>query len=237
MSETYPNQAVQMRDAQPSVTTNPMTGRAVPKDPRWPAIVALLAVAFLITALPSRYQTTPTWFPWTIVGIVTVAMLLVAAFPASILWRRVERTVVLSAAFISCLLGAFADAKLVTDMITHHHGYSSVTLLESATTIFVTNILIFALLYWQLDLGGPPARDAGLSGHPDFRFAQSEDDARWRPGFVDYLYVAFASSTSFQPPDHARPVSHRAKILIMLQASISLTTLFLIASRAIATLS
>jgi hypothetical protein len=237
MPETYPNQATQMRDAQPSVTTNPITGLAAPKDPRWPAIVALLAVAVLITALPSRYQSTPAWFPWAIVGIVTAAMLMVAVFPSSIVWRRVERFVVLSVALIACLLAVFADTKLVIDMITHHHGYSSVTLLESATEIFVTNILIFGLLYWQLDLGGPAAQDAGLSGHPDFRFAQSEDDAHWRPGFVDYLYVAFASSTSFQPPDHARPVSHRAKILIMLQASISLTTLFLIASRAIATLS
>jgi hypothetical protein len=208
----------------------------VPKDPRWPAIVALLIVVFLIIHLPNRYQATPTWSLWVITGIVIAAMLAVTAFPTSNFWRRTERIVILAAAAISCLLGIIAGAKLVLDMIIHQHGYSSVTLLASATALFLTNILIFGLIYWQLDLGGPPARDAGFSGDPDFDFAQSEKNKRWRPGFVDYLYISYASSTSFQAPDHARPVSHRIKLLIILQGLISLTTLFLIAARAIATL-
>lgn len=206
-------------------------------ESRWPAIVALLGVLALVEALPSRYEILPNWTPWVLVGIVLAAMLAVTLRPESLLFHRIERSVILSVAGIICLLGLNAVARLVIDMVTHHHNYSSVTLLESATSIWTVNVLAFALIYWQLDRDGPAGRAAGAVGPPDFRFAQEEDNENWRPGFVDYLFIAFAASTSFQPPDHARPVTHRVKLLIMFQESLSLTTLFLIASRAIATLS
>lgn len=191
----------------------------------------------LVSALPSRYQLLPSWFPWAIAAVVIASMLMVTFMPTSLLWHRVERMVVLSVATVATLLGANAAIRLVIDMVTHKHGYSSITLLESATEIWTVNILVFALIYWQLDSGGPEGRAARASGPPDFHFAQSEDDQTWTAGFVDYFFIAFTASTSFQPPDHARPVSPRAKLLLMYQESLSLTTLFLIASRAIATLS
>jgi hypothetical protein len=206
-------------------------------ESRWPAILALVGVLALVTALPSRYAFLPNWVPWTLGGIVLASMVTVTLWPTRLFWHRAERAVVLSVGGLICLLGINAVARLVIDMITHHHNYSSITLLESATEIWTVNILAFALIYWQLDRAGPAGRASGATGPPDFRFAQEEDDETWRPGFVDYLFVAFAASTSFQPPDHARPVTHRIKLLLMLQESLSLTTLFLIASRAIATLS
>jgi hypothetical protein len=167
-------------------------------------------------------------------------MLTVTFMPTSIFWHRVERAVVLTFAGITTFMMLLAVLHLVGDMITHKQGFSSITLLESATVIWTVNVLVFALIYWQLDRGGAEARAAGVAGWPDFSFAQTKDthaQGAWEPWFVDYLYLAFTNSTSFTPPDHARPTSHRAKVLLMLQASVSLGTLFLIASRAIATLS
>jgi hypothetical protein len=209
-------------------------------EPRWPVILTLTLLVALIELLPSRYALGPSWMPWTLYGIVVASMLAVTFAPTSILWHRVERAIVLMFFVLVCGLNLMTVLRLVGDMITHKHGFSSITLLESATVIWTVNVILFALLYWQLDRGGAEARAAGAAGQPDFTFAQTKDvegaDA-WAPWFVDYLFLAFTNSTSFTPPDHARPSTHRAKVLLMLQASISLATLFLIASRAIATLS
>jgi hypothetical protein len=209
-------------------------------EPRWPVILTLTLLVALIELLPGRYRLGPPWMPWTLYAIVVASMLAVMFAPTSIFWHRVERAVVLTFFILVCSLNLLAVLKLVGDMITHKHGFSSITLLESATVIWTVNVILFALLYWQLDRGGAEARAADVAGTPDFGFAQSKDAERpsgWEPWFVDYLFLAFTNSTSFTPPDHARPTSHRAKVLLMLQASISLATLFLIASRAIATLS
>ena len=220
-----------------------MTAPSIPAgraEPRWPAIVALLAVLGLVQLLPSRYQFTPSWFPWTVIGIIVAVMLAVTFVPTSVLWHRVERAIVLGLFTLVCALNVVAVGRLVGDMITHRHGYNALTLLESGAVIWTVNVLLFALLYWQLDRAGPEARAAGASGVADFHFAQSyagDEPSGWEPRFVDYLYVAFATSTAFGPPDHARPVSRRAKVMLMLQAVISLVTLVLIASRAVSTLS
>jgi hypothetical protein len=193
----------------------------------------------LVQLLPSRYQFGPPWFPWAAVGIVVAFMLAVTFAPTNVLLHRIERVIVLALFVLVGAMNALAVARLVGDMITHRHGYSGITLLESGAVIWTVNVLLFALLYWQLDRAGPEARAAGASG-ADFHFAQSYaggEPSGWEPRFVDYLYVAFATSTAFGPPDHARPVSQRAKLALMLQACISLITLVLIASRAVSTLS
>jgi hypothetical protein len=214
--------------------------RARRAEPRWPVIVTLAVVVVLMLALPSRYALGPPGTPWMFFAVVVASMLAVTLMPKNIFWHRVERWVVLTFAVIAGVLELLTVLRLVGDMITHKHGFSSVTLLESATVIWTVNVIVFALIYWQLDRGGAEARAADQAGKPDFSFAQTKDEEAtggWEPWFVDYLFLAFTTSTSFTPPDHARPTSHRAKVLLMTQASISLTTLFLIASRAIATLS
>jgi len=167
--------------------------------------------------------------------------MLTAAFASpKILWHRVERVIVLVLFTVICTLNILTVGRLLADMVTHKHGYGSITLLESAIVIWIVNIVSFALLYWQVDRAGPAARATGASGAADFHFAEADDaepSPAWQPRFVEYLFLAFATSTSFTPPDYARPLSHRAKSMLMVQASISLTTLVLIASRAISTLS
>ena len=115
-------------------------------------------------------------------------------------------------------------------------------LLVSAVCLWSTNLLIFASWYWRLDAGGPHQRDlrgAHTDGaflfpqmmlDPDLREEMGELD--WRPGFVDYLFLAFNTSTAFSPTD-VPVLSRWAKGLMMIQASISLATLAILAARAI----
>jgi uncharacterized membrane protein len=96
--------------------------------------------------------------------------------------------------------------------------------------------LLFSLLYWRMDRGGPEARANDAGTRPDWLFPQSgaPDDAPpgWRPTFVDYLFLAYSTATAFSPTD-ALPLTSRAKMLMMLESSISLSTLVVVASRAI----
>ena len=217
-------------------------GTVTPYDtePRWPAIVVMLLAVVLVTSLPARYQVVPSWFPWAAFAIVVTPMIALGFRPASSLWHRIERIIVLLfvvSAFTSLVL---LVERLVEDMLARKHDIGSVSLLESAAVIWAINILVFALLYWQVDGAGPEARTSDKHGPPDFIFGEKEMEELaegWEPYFVDYLFLAFATSTSFTPPDYAKPASRRAKLLIMTQATLSLVTLVLVASRAVATLS
>ena len=122
------------------------------------------------------------------------------------------------------------------------HTESPGALLRSAAALWVTNILVFASWYWRLDAGGPHARELRAQ-HTDgaFLFPQmtlSEETRaamhlqRWRPGFVDYLFLAFNTSTAFSPTD-APVLSRWAKGLMMVQSLISFTTVALLAARAV----
>ena len=102
--------------------------------------------------------------------------------------------------------------------------------------IWLTNFLIFALWYWELDRGGPGRRAAGHDAAPDFLFPQMTDDriepVQWRPVFIDYLYVSLTNATAFSPTD-TMPLTHMAKSIMGVQALVSLVTIGLIVSRAV----
>src|SRR5271165_2371273 len=168
-----------------------MNARTLPPlrtEPRWPVMVALIAVFGMIMSLPSRYQFAPAWFPWTAFVITMATILAVALVPGSRLLRHVERVTVLVLAALMLVLNVMAVRRLVVDMVTHQHGYSSLTLLESAAVIWTVNVILFAIIFWQ------------ASSPADFHFAEAEDagdEKTWEPRFVDFLYLAFVTSTSF----------------------------------------
>jgi hypothetical protein len=112
-------------------------------------------------------------------------------------------------------------------------------LLRDAALIWVANVLIFALWYWEIDGGGPRERYQGAYHSADFAFPQvalgRDEDRDWHPEFVDYLFVAFNTSTAFSPTD-TLILSRRAKWLTMAQALIALVVVVVIAARAINTL-
>ena len=110
-------------------------------------------------------------------------------------------------------------------------------LLRSASALWITNILVFALWYWKLDAGGPLRRDRpdGLS-NSSFLFprmlSRKEQDWSWKPNFVDDLFLAFNTSTAFSPTDTA-VLSRWAKLIMIVQSLISLTIVALLAARAV----
>ncbi len=206
------------------------------REPRWPAVLALLATGGLNLALPTSLSVGPDWLL-----LVLVAGLLV---PISIALRRNMDTLYQVLAYV--LLGlvtldmAWSLGLLVAALPTHKE--SPQALLTSAAYIWVTNILVFASWYWRLDAGGPHAREL-REAHIDgaFLFPQMTLDAdmkarmgeqHWNPGFMDYLFIAFNTSTAFSPTD-CPVLSRWAKALMMVQALISFATVALLAARAV----
>jgi hypothetical protein len=144
------------------------------------------------------------------------------------------------------VLGHFVLASLTASMIWSlgllilrlpEHRDTPQILLRAAVTLWAANVLVFASWYWRLDAGGPNARDLREShSQGAFLFPQmiipGKQARGWRPGFVDYLFLAFNTSTAFSPTD-VPVLSRWAKLMMMVQASISLTTVALIAARAV----
>jgi uncharacterized membrane protein len=125
----------------------------------------------------------------------------------------------------------------LTHFLLHHNPPGGGRpLIVAGVLIWLTNFLIFALWYWEMDRGGPGRRAAGHDGPPDFLFPQMSDDhiepRDWRPKFIDYLYVSLTNATAFSPTD-TMPLTPMAKTVMGVQSVVSLVTVGLIVSRAV----
>ncbi len=205
-------------------------------EPRWPAMLALLAVGGLRLALPESLSIGPDW----------LLLVVVAVLAIPIVWARRRGMDTLNR-----ILGIVLTAIVTLDMIWSlglliaalpAHKQKPIDLLQSAAALWITNILVFASWYWRLDGGGPTARELRgvhvdgaflfpqMTLTPEARAAMCEQN--WSPGFVDYLFLAFNTSTAFSPTD-VPVLSRWAKVLMMLQSLISLATIALLAARAV----
>jgi uncharacterized membrane protein len=120
---------------------------------------------------------------------------------------------------------------LMYTLFTHKAVASS--LFRDAVLLWVANVIVFTVWYWEVDQGGPARRHTGQSQSPDFLFPQiAAGWTNWKPGFFDYLFLAFNTNTAFSPTD-TTVMSQRAKLLMMTQASISLVILAVLAARAV----
>jgi hypothetical protein len=205
-------------------------------EPRWPAAVGLLAVNALFYALPPALKVGPDWLFILLVAALTLPG---AIFQST---HRLPAVRILGYAAVSIMTIAMIGSLWLLVSRLPLHKESPSQLLRAATALWIANILVFASWYWRLDAGGPSQRD--LQGShtdgaflfpqmtlmPELRKAMGEDD--WKPGFVDYLFLAFNTSTAFSPTD-VPVLSRWAKGLMMIQASISLTTIALLAARAV----
>ena len=156
--------------------------------------------------------------------------------------RRMVRRLAFVLTAICTLMNFGALARLVVAIFAGHAAGGK-TLLLDAANIWATNVVIFALWFWSLDRGGPAARGLLPENKSDFLFTQQQagvvdrDQFKdWSPGFIDYLFLAFTNSTAFSPAD-TFPLTARAKLLMMTEASISLCTIAIVASRAVGILS
>ncbi len=148
---------------------------------------------------------------------------------------RLRRTFSLALIAIISLANA-ASMILVADSLIHGSAIAGKQLILAAFAIFVTNIIIFSIWYWEVDSPGL----TGLHKHdaqPKFQFPQMEmkdvpETKNWEPAYLDYLYLSTTNSTAFSPTD-AMPLTHQVKLLMGAQAMISLITVVLVTARAV----
>lgn len=209
-------------------------------EPRWPIALALSAYIAITIVLrvvePHRESLGPHWF----VPAVEIALLgaLIAADPARMHRRaRWLRRVSIALVFALAVAAFVSTAILIVDLIQGGKVTQSATsLLASGALIWLGNALVFGLLYWALDSGGPLARYRGERAYPDFAFSQQLSPELappdWRPRYVDYAILGVTTSTAFSPTD-VMPMTAWAKLTMSLQSLISLTVIGLVIARAV----
>ena len=233
----------------------------VHRERYWPAYIALGVAVVLQVRLPSAYGLGPKWA----LPIVEAGLLVALAVGRYAIPRRREPTTmrrlhVLTIGLIAVIsVDNLASLGLLVRELLRGLDSDGRTLVLSALTIWVTNVIVFALWFWEFDGGGPVPRRADPDGKRDFLFPQIQlqhDEAEmlardaelvtrgqlargrspkyvgWLPDFIDYFYVSFTNATAFSPTD-TMPLSRWAKMLMLIQSGAALLTIALIASRAV----
>ena len=198
--------------------------------PRWPAAVALLTVGALYGVLSDSLTLGPRAL---LLGL--VALLLIPLLSAHLRGsHRLARWIGLG--MVGLVTVAVVASVFLLVSLSLGGGTSAPALLRDAALLWVINVVTFAVWYWEIDGGGPAQRNREEHHSEDFLFPQmnlADKSARgWSPGFLDYLFLAFNTSTAFSPTDTA-VLSRRAKVLMMVQALASLLILAVLVSRAI----
>ncbi|WP_059019763.1 hypothetical protein [Mycobacterium sp. M26] len=204
-----------------------------------PVLVALVATMALQVAIPIRYTLVPRW-PLIALEILLVLVLL------GLNPLRLTRRTTLGRTTTLVLLGAITFDNTASAILLDWHivtgkvSNNAAVLLGSGAAIFVTNVLVFGIWYWELDRGGPLARVDGVRRWPDFLFPQmaSPDVAPkdWAPRFMDYLYVSLTNVMAFSPTD-TMPMARWAKAMMAVQAMVAVSLLALVFARAVNVLS
>ena len=218
----------------------PATGRAPAAGPGehwWPVAAAIVVVAALHVALPARYRVHPAWlFPTVLLVLLAV---LIIGDPGRIdrqkAWLRIVTSAVIA---VITLANLFAAIRLVLEILTNNKLFANHPggLLAAGAVIWATNVIAFALWYWDLDRGGAAARAHRPYDNPAFVFPEMQNTewvpANWVPRFVDYLSLAFWTATAISPTDISA-IKPWAKLLMMMEASASIVLAALVIARAI----
>jgi hypothetical protein len=208
-------------------------------EPRWQAVLAFVGVGAIYLALPKSLIVGPTWL------LLTLMVVLLVPTVVSHRFGHLSLNRILGFATNSLITCALIGSVVLLVHALPSHKEPPLQLLFSAALLWITNVIVFALWYWRIDGGGPTRRhDHYEFGSNSFLFPQMQipreergDFAcvRWRPHFVDYLFVAFTQSSTFGPTD-APLLARWAKVLAMIQAFISLSIVVLLISRAVGAL-
>src|SRR5205809_4838668 len=208
-------------------------------EPRWQAILALLAIGGIHLALLRWFIVGPIWLLPAVIVVLLVPTIMSHRTGRHSLNHALG--IVINAIITLALIGSVV--LLVTTLPSHKEA--PLRLLGSGAALWLTNVLVFALWYWRLDGGGPTLRHERREfGSRSFLFPQMQIEKqergrfeceRWRPRFVDYLFVAFTQSSTFGPTD-APLLARWAKVFAMIQVFISLSIVILLISRAVGVL-
>jgi uncharacterized membrane protein len=205
-------------------------------EPRW-QVAACTAVAIgLQVAVPGRLAVLrPGWILPALQGI-----LLLTLFTANSdridRESRVLRGLSLTLAALISFANAWSVVNLAIGLVRGTEGENAGPLLLTGGAIWLTNVIVFGLWYWEFDRGGPAARAHGTHPYPDFLFVQMTTPEMappdWEPAFADYLYLAFTNASAFSPTD-VMPLSRWAKLAMAVQSAVSIVTVALVVARAV----
>jgi uncharacterized membrane protein len=228
---------------------SPTPERAARAEHRWPAVAALLVAIVLYALLPSSFLPELRYTAVAIAALMFIPLIAVnpLRFHRQTKWSRrlsVGQVLFLGAANLVALV------QLVYELV-HADSSDGPGLLLAAAQVWITNVIVFALIYWEMDRGGPVTRtQAKRTDLPraDFRFPQDEDHdavqevavrssntSDWTASYVDYLYFSASNSMAFSPTD-AMPLSHRAKVLMLIESFAGFVILALVIARAVSLL-
>jgi uncharacterized membrane protein len=214
----------------------PAWRRPTEGEARWQVSVVVAAAVALQFPLPGRLVLVhPAWLLPALEGLLLVA--LVTANPRRINREsRALRLLGLTLAAILSLANAWSVARLVIGLVNGTEGNTAGPLLVTGGAIWLTNVIVFGLWYWEFDRGGPVARANADRMYPDFQFAQMATPQLappdWEPAFADYLYLSFTNAAAFSPTD-VLPLSRWSKMAMTVQATVSILTVALVVARAV----
>ncbi|GAA4248027.1 hypothetical protein [Dactylosporangium darangshiense] len=210
--------------------------RRTEAEQRWPAALAIAVAIVIHLILPADLAPRPRWL---LPGLESALLIsTVAVNPLRINREtRVLRPLSIGLAALLTVVTAWSVGLLVRALFAHTHGeLPPAHLLLWGAAIWLTNVIVFALWFWEGDRGGPAARADADTPHPDFLFTQMQVPELahhdWEPGFFDYFYLAFTNATAFSPTD-TLPMSTWAKMLMAAESVISLVTVLLVVARAV----
>ena len=201
----------------------------------WPVRGAVVAATALQVALPNRYEMPPTWLLPTLGVLLGIGLSVAQPRRITRHTPQLRLTSIMLIAVIT-LANAASAVRLITALLEGRTHESATKLLLTGGAIWLTNVIVFGMWYWDLDRGGPAARAQALKSFPDFLFPQMTSPelapAEWQPLFFDYLYLSFTNAAAFSPTD-VLPLARWAKMAMMLQSVVSLGTVVLVVARAV----
>jgi uncharacterized membrane protein len=205
-----------------------------PHDPVWHVQIAMLVAIALQLALPDIFSVGRFILP--VIEFVLLIVLPITTPKKKTFKSPARRLNVLLLIMLTSAANAYSLGVIINKLLTDSSIADGQSLILAAINIFMTNIIIFGLWYWEMDGGGPGERQAIAKYEQDFLFPQHKSEGYrhpdWKPTFVDYLYTSATNAMNFAPAD-GTPLTRRAKLLMLTQSSISLVTVGLVISRAI----
>jgi uncharacterized membrane protein len=203
-------------------------------EPFWPVQLVVVSAIALQLILPNQVQLGPRWLIPGLEAALFVGLSFATPRQLEHEHRKRRRAALAMTAFVSA--ANISSLVLLTHELLHHAAPNGRSLIAAGAFIWLTNVLIFALWYWETDRGGPGKRAAGHDEPPDFLFPQMSDDRiepiGWRPQLIDYLYTSLTNATAFSPTD-TMPLTPTAKTIMGIQSIVSLVTIGLVVSRAV----
>jgi uncharacterized membrane protein len=204
-------------------------------EQRLPVSVVIIVAIVLQVLLPRKFSLEPHLLLPTLEAVLLAALII--ANPRRINREsRLLRSGSLLLISIISLGNLWSAIRLVDELVKGTAGGDAGPLLLTGAAIWGTNVIAFALWYWEFDRGGPVARAIAPRPHPDFQFVQMSSPELappdWEPEFLDYLYLSFTNATAFSPTD-VMPLSRWAKLAMLAQSAVSLITVALVIARAV----